>query len=81
MNFSNIMGILIGALVVGAVILLVHRINVVSEPCFSRNVSDRQVLIESHERCMTELNCIYEEWDIRKYDRRIATQEACKLED
>jgi hypothetical protein len=74
-----IMGSVIIALVC-AFVMTIYTIRESSKPCTERNIARRAVLIDSHERCMVEENCIYEDWDIRRYDARLARQEICAKE-
>ena len=53
----------------------------IDHPCTANNTSLRMELIEAHERCKVEENCVYGDRDIRRYDRRVAQQKACKLQD
>lgn len=79
---DDFIGWVVGIVVVGLVggfIYLLTNIN--DDPCRSSAVEFRTELIEAHERCMVEENCIYEDYDIRKYDRRVEQQEACRLND
>jgi len=70
-----------GTVVVGGIFGVVFLVIRADDPCTVRNTAWRAELIESHERCMVEENCIYEDRDIRRYDLRVAQQEACKIED
>lgn len=81
LEFSDMVGIVITICIVSAIVHIILRAMRADDPCIERNIAFRQTLIEAHERCMVEENCIYEDWDIRRYDRRLAQQEACKLED
>lgn len=82
--FSKIMGVLVGTFVfaiIAMVAVAIFKLIQLDDPCHPRNIAERQVLIESHERCMGEENCIYEDWDIRRYDARIGLQEQCRVEE
>ena len=78
---NDAIGMIVGLVVVGLIAFFVHAVTKMEDPCTEYNQQWRAQLIESHERCMVEENCIYEDWDIRKYDDRLKLQEACKLED
>ena len=71
-------GSIIGIVSVGAVAVLIYSLTLGDNPCRQHRVEYRQVLIEAHEQCMTEENCIYKDWDIRKYDNRLETQAMCE---
>ncbi len=77
-SFSNVVGAIIVIAVLSAVVSFIRRVNEMDDPCWPYNVEQRQKFIESHERCMTEANCIYEDWDIRKYDDRLEMQKRCE---
>ena len=83
MKFSlgDFIGIAVIIAVLSGIGFLLHRVSETSKPCYQGNIERRAIWIEAHERCMVEENCIYEDWDIRRYDSRLAQQEACKLED
>ena len=78
---DDFIGWIVGIVIVAVIFGMYKGITHMEDPCKPQSVESRQELIESHERCMTESNCIYEDWDIRRYDRRLAQQEACKLEE
>ena len=72
------------ALIIGGVwgaVEVYQRINATTDPCYPRNIERRQVWIDAHERCMTETNCVYEDWDIRQYDKNLETQAMCEAKD
>ena len=77
-SFSNVIGAILAIAVLTIVVLLVRKLNEMDDPCYPRNIERRQELIESHERCMAEANCIYEDWDIRRYDDRLEMQKRCE---
>ena len=81
MSVNYIMGLLIGGVIGCLILLLVWAAIQMPDPCTAKKMEHRQELIEAHERCMVEANCVYEDWDIRKYARRIAQQEVCKKEE
>lgn len=77
-DMGDVVGITVAVVIIGVFIGVLKRIDETTEPCYPRNVERRQVWIDSHERCMVEANCIYEDWDIRQYDINIARQAMCE---
>ena len=81
MKANDIIGILFAiALVVGGGVIM-HRINIVSDPCYPRTIQTRIEQIKRHERCMTEASCTYEAREILRYDDRIEANLLCAAKD
>lgn len=76
---DDAIGWVVGIVIVGVIFGMYKGITHQEDPCRAKTVEYRQELIESHERCMTEANCIYEDWDIRRYDKRLAQRASCEV--
>ena len=79
---DEFIGWVVGIVVVGFIGGLAYLVvNIDNDPCTPRRVEYRQELIEAHERCKVEENCIYEDWNILRYDAWIEQRAACLREE
>ena len=75
---DDFIGWMVGGAIFMIVVVIAYPLTRSPDPCRASAVEFRQELIDAHERCMIEENCIYEDRDIRKYDARLESNATCE---